>query len=403
MIRTEELLKHITNEIVVNIMKDNGSELYDTTIDGKTKQKCLWFQTICHGGDSHKLCYFTESKDFYCYTNCGRMKFFECIKRIRNAKEDEFYSKVILYVAEKANIRLSNKMERGINPDPTKAFRKEMLEFNRNISVKYNWEKQYNNDIVKFYDENILRYFDSNTFYEGWINEGISIESMRKFGISWYEYRNCIIIPHRNKDGKLVGIRRRTLNPDEADSRKYMPLYMGKFSYEHPLASNLYGLYENQEAIKRREKAIIVEGEKSVLKSDTYFGKDSICVATCGFNISEWQIKALERAGAKTVYLGFDKDFDINKVSEYKKQKDIYNEYLRYIEKLNAVANRLNIAFDTYVLLDSEELLNLKDSPFDEGKDVFNRLMKTCLKVKDGKIRYVKRSKKAKLGNEIQF
>ena len=75
MIDKDVLLKLVTEDVVINIMQENGSPLYNTSVDGQTKQRCLWFRTICHGGDSHKLCFFTESKDFYCYTNCGRMNF----------------------------------------------------------------------------------------------------------------------------------------------------------------------------------------------------------------------------------------------------------------------------------------------------------------------------------------
>ena len=107
MIDKDELLKLVTEDVVINIMEENGSPLYSTSTDGRTQQKCLWFKTICHGGDSHKLCFFTESKDFFCYTNCGRMNFFEFIKRIRNAKDGEFYSKVIEKKKKKVGKSLS--------------------------------------------------------------------------------------------------------------------------------------------------------------------------------------------------------------------------------------------------------------------------------------------------------
>ena len=116
MIKTDELLKSITTDVVINIMQENGSPVYDRTIDRGSGQECLWFRTICHGGDSHKLCYFTESKDFYCYTSCGRMPFFEFIKRLRNAKDSEFYSKVITYVAQKVGIKL-RKERQGFDKD----------------------------------------------------------------------------------------------------------------------------------------------------------------------------------------------------------------------------------------------------------------------------------------------
>ena len=70
----KELVKEqIELEDVYNLLDffDADPQMFNTYIIART---------ICHGGDSHKLCYFTKSKDFYCYTNCGRMPFFEFIK-----------------------------------------------------------------------------------------------------------------------------------------------------------------------------------------------------------------------------------------------------------------------------------------------------------------------------------
>ena len=108
-----------------------------------------------------------------------------------------------------------------------------------------------------------------------------------------------------------------------------MPLFIAGEDFGHSLGLNLYGLYENKDAIKRLKKAIIVEGEKSVLKSDSYFGNKSCTVATCGFNISDWQIRALEKLGVEKVYLGFDKDFDERYEDTYKQDKLLYENYKR--------------------------------------------------------------------------
>ena len=44
-----------------------------------------------------------------------------------------------------------------------------------------------------------------------------------------------------------------------------MPEFLEGRSYEHPLGLNLYGLYQNKNAIQKQRKAIIVEGEKSLI------------------------------------------------------------------------------------------------------------------------------------------
>lgn len=360
-------------------MDENGSPVCGRSIDRKSNQLCLWFRTICHDGDSHKLCYFTETKDFYCYTCCGKMTFFNFIKKIKNLKEEEFYQ-AVSYVAQKVGINASRDRigvgEKVIARECREKFeavarRREQMLYNPPIV-----------EINKFYDDSILKYFDENTFYKGWIDEGISIDTMRKFGIRWYEYQKHIIIPHYNINGQLVGIRRRSLKPEDKNN-KYMPEFLEGKSYEHSLGLNLYGLYENQEAIKRKKRAIIVEGEKSVLLSDSFFGNESVAVATCGFNVSNWQLQSLFKLGVNEILLGFDKDFDILKEEEYKKDEKTWKDYNRYLDRLDSLCQRISKGGQAHVYLirDRNGLLNIKDSPFDQGKKTLEKLIKDKKKI----------------------
>lgn len=354
-------------------MDENGSPLYSKSRDGRTGQECLWFRTICHGGDSHKLCYFTETKDFYCYTNCGRLRFFDLIKKIRGFKDDEFYQ-CLLYVGKKTGIDFRQNRN-GFQDGPSiKSVKQELIEMERASEIR-EYGKKLPIKIEKFYDDTILNYFDGRTFYQGWIDEGITEKTMIKYQIKWYEFQKHIIIPHFDINGKLVGIRRRSLKPEDSKN-KYMPEFLEGRSYEHSLGLNLYGLYQNQSAIKKQRKAIIVEGEKSVLLSDSYYGDKSIAVATCGFNISEWQLRALLSLGVDTIYLGFDKDYDVRKEAEYSKDKATWDNYQHYIMRLNTLANRISPYCNTYILTDKKGLLGEKDSPFDKGKKVLEELIK---------------------------
>jgi hypothetical protein len=373
MVRAEDVLAKISNDIVIEIMDENGSPLYGRSKDGRTGQECLWFKTICHGGDSHKLCYFTETKDFYCYTNCGRIKFFDFIKKIRGFKDDDFY-RCLLYLSTKAGINLKRERIGLADSHSVRSVRSEIEDADWKFELDIIRPEV---KINKYYDPAILNYFDEKTFYQGWVDEGISIETMAKYQIKWYEYQKHIIIPHFDINGNLVGIRRRSLKPEDARN-KYMPEFIEGRAYEHSLGLNLYGLYQNQAAIRRQRAAIIVEGEKSVLLSDSYYGDKSIAVATCGFNVSEIQLQYLEDIGVDTIYLGFDKDFDVNKESEYAKDKATWDNYQHYITRLNALAQRVATKdhFKVYLLKDKEGLLGPKDSPFDKGKQTFEKIRK---------------------------
>lgn len=379
MIELDELLKLMTPDVVIGIMEECGSPVYDRSIDRKTQQQCLWFQTICHGGDSHKLCFFTETKDFFCYTNCGKMGFFNVIRKIKGFKEDEF-GKLVKYLCQKVGLKTSEKKDVFVGKVGTKEIRDEIRELEDYSEYRKRTHKD--NKITTFFDPSILKYFDSDTFYKGWIDEGISIKSMRKFGISWYESKKHIIIPHYDMDGKLIGIRRRTLNPEEVEAGcKYMPEYLSGVLYDHPLALNLYGLNENKNAIKRFKKAVIVESEKSVLLSDTYYSKKSVCVATCGFVISDTQLNMLLKLGVEEIVIGFDKDYDVLKEKIYKKDELTYKKYTNYVTRLKTLAKRIAPFCDVYLLIDKEELLGEKDSPLDKGKETFEKLMKHKIKI----------------------
>lgn len=371
MVLAEDILSKVTNDIVIEIMDENGSPLYGRSKDGRTGQECLWFRTICHGGDSHKLCYFTQTKDFYCYTNCGRIRFFDLIKKIKGFKDNEFYQ-CLVYVGKKSGVDFSRNRYGLGDSTSIRSVREEFMEFERASEIR---NKKNLIKIEKFYDSKILDYFDAKTFYQGWIDEGISEKTMMKYQIKWYEFQKHIIIPHFDINGNLVGIRRRSLKLEDARN-KYMPEFLEGKSYEHSLGLNLYGLYQNQSAIKKQKKAIIVEGEKSVLLSDSYYGNKSIAVATCGFNISEWQLKTLLSLGVDTVYLGFDKDYDVMKEAEYFKDKATWDNYQHYITRLNTLAKRISPYCNTYILRDKRGLLGEKDSPFDKGKKVLEELIK---------------------------
>ena len=153
------------------------------------------------------------------------------------------------------------------------------------------------------YDEAILNYFEDR-YYTGWIDEGISPDVMKRFGIKWYEYRKHIIIPCRNAQGKLIGIRRRSLVEGE---QKYMPLTIEGRDYAFSTGLALYGLYENLATIQHRRECYLFEGEKSVLKAATIYG-DFPCVACFSHSVSRQQVSLLAELGVSKITLCFDYD-----------------------------------------------------------------------------------------------
>lgn len=359
---TEKILLKITENQILSIMKEFGVSPY------KIKDNEIWFRTICHGGDSHKLCYFRNTKEFYCYTNCGKMNLFNFIMEVK----DWNFSTTINFL--KRRVGISDRQ--GIRKEENDIFsaiklKKELMNSSKSI------ETIFNPTPLEAIDDTILNYFE-DVYYSGWIDEGISIETMQKYNIKWYGFMNHIIIPHYNISGDLVGIRRRTLQERELlEGNKYKPETIQNVLYAHSLNFNLYGLDKNKDAIKRHKKAILVEAEKSVLLSDTYYGDESITVATCGFNISNWQRRMLLELGVEEIILGYDKDFNPNDFLQITDENDLnYKKYINFCERIHKFSRLFGRDCNVSTLWDEYDLLQLKDSPFDRGKEKFEELYK---------------------------
>ena len=144
---------------------------------------------------------------------------------------------------------------------------------------------------------------------------------------------------------------------------------------------NLYGLNMHIKGILKTKKIVSVESEKSVMLAHDYYGEDAFVVATCGFNISNWQRDMILSLGVEEVMLGYDKDFipsDFENVSE----DDIeYKKYMRFVNRLYSLAYKFTPYCRTYILWDDLGLLNKKDSPFDRGKDSLEKIMKNKIEV----------------------
>jgi hypothetical protein len=115
------ILSKITEEQILDIIKDFGALPY------RIKETEIWFKTICHGGDSHKLCYFRNSKEFYCYTNCGKMNLFSFIMSVQDCS---FYEAIEFL---KRKLKISTRV--GLH-SPSVSESEELLAINRDLEFK---------------------------------------------------------------------------------------------------------------------------------------------------------------------------------------------------------------------------------------------------------------------------
>ena len=109
------------------------------------------------------------------------------------------------------------------------------------------------------------------------------------------------------------------------------------------------------------------EGEKFCLTYASYFGMENdITVACCGSSLIWYQVELLLSLGVREIVIAFDKQFKEPGDAEWerwtKKLKDLHKKYGSYVQ----------ISF----LFDKNSYLNYKDSPIDQGPEIFMKLFK---------------------------
>ena len=183
-----------------------------------------------------------------------------------------------------------------------------------------------------------------------WLREGIMPWTLKKFGLAYSYKHKRVVIPLRYwLNGKLLGVNMRTT------IENYKELGISKYfltpTYQKSL--NLFGLYENYDAIQKAGYVVVYESEKSVLKRDSLC--DSTGVALSGKSLSEEQRRILIGLNVEIV-IALDKDVPIEEVRHM----------------CSKFKNIRNVSY----IFDSWDLLNDKDAPADAKNKVFDFLFK---------------------------
>lgn len=331
--------------------------------------------TICHnvpGDGSRKLYYYTNSGLFVCYTGCAEPHFdiFELVRKVSALQWGSPYdlNDAVRWVARRFGIS-------GTSTNGEDTSQLEDWQIFANHEQRHDDIEQAQNKLeLAVYDDIILSRFNYSLKIEPWLKEGISQEVLDFARIGFYPGGNQITIPHYDIDGRFIGLRGRTISKEDAEMYgKYRPMRVNKKLYNHPLGYTLYGLNWAKENIKIVKKAIVVEGEKSVLKYMSYFGiENTICVAACGSSLSSYQMQQLLDLGAQEIIIAFDKQYQTLGDEEYK----------RWVTKLGHITKKYGMNCLISFIFDTGNLLGYKDSPLDATKETFLQLFNTRL---DGK------------------
>lgn len=193
-----------------------------------------------------------------------------------------------------------------------------------------------------------------------WIEEGISENVIKKYEIRIDEKSNRIVYPVYDNDFNLIGFKGRTRfkNYKEMRLQKYM-------NYTKIGTTDFFmGMKQNKASIIQKQKVVVFEGVKSVMKADDY-GYD-YCLAAETSCLNDEQIKILVQLGVKDIFIGFDSDVEFGDIVGNKN-----------IKKLKRFCN-------VYVIRDKQRLLGKKEdkmAPVDKGKEIFETLLGQAVKL----------------------
>ena len=346
----QAIIDNLKIESVIELMKRLGADRY------KDEGGHIIFPTICHNVDaseaSMKLYFYKNYKQFVCFTECGTMSIFKFLKHYYETRDVEYdwYSDIYNVILDCSNF------------NPNIGFSAPSYKSLRDIYGKKKAEVE-----LAEYNTGALDAF-IKAYPPEWLNDGISHEAMDKFNIRYSISQNKIIIPHLDINGRLIGIRGRALNEWEVENvGKYMPVRLEQTWYKHPLSMNLYGLYENQENIKRHRVCYIFESEKSCLQFES-FNMPHCAVAVCGSTFNKYQLNILmKHCSPSEIVICFDNE-------------EIKGE-TKYFYKLYNLCKKYNNYCKFSFIYDRQGLLNPKDSPSDHGEEVFKKLLERRVKV----------------------
>ena len=349
MIDYEQIVKDLKDEEVIRLMYELGADRHEET------DNYIIFPTICHNENateaSMKLYYYKDTHLLYCYTEDGPMSIYKFLENYYKTRNIEYnWGQDILKVVFQCSAA-------------TELTTKETI-FKQSLKDKYRKRQSIQ---LAAYSPNVLESFVKQYPIE-WLEDNISAGAMDKYNIRYSISQNKIIIPHYDINNRLVGIRGRALNESEIAYAKYAPVKIEDIVYKHKLSLNLYGLNHNWKNIKELGICYIAESEKAVLQSEL-FGEKNCTVAICGSSLNIYQIKLLmQHCQPKEIVLCLDKEELPGEDKYFYKLWDMCSKYKLYT----------NMSF----IYDRGNLLNLKDSPFDRGRNIFNKLLEKRVKVK---------------------
>lgn len=206
-------------------------------------------------------------------------------------------------------------------------------------------------------DERFLNQFPKYVVPE-WVKEGISPEVQRKYDIRIDRRRSRWLIPIRDENNTLYGLKGRTYLPNHKELN--IPKYIFyKPNKDKQFYNNiLFGLNHHYDCIRNENEVILFEGEKSVMKAESMGIYNAVSIGKNGIN--NYILPKILKLHVDVV-VAFDKDVP---------RKDIIKE----CKKLSKYTN-------VYYIYDDKDLLGETDAPVDKGLGVWLELYRNKIRV----------------------
>lgn len=385
MIDAKKLTQQLTIDDYKKIVLSLGA-----IIDHENEKEIL-FSNICHEKNpdekKNKLYFYKDRKFFLCYHCSVSYTIYNLIqKRKKILGEDYSFPDALKYVCDICNIPYEN-IER-IHKTTTKV---------------YNWEDDLGKylrikngeSLVKIFDKNILDFFPK-IYHQSFINDGISIETMELFGVCYYPYRQQIVIPIYDEEGNLIGLHGRNLLPDAIEAGyKYIPIKLvNGTDYKFNTSNVLYGLNWNKINIEYSKEVTLFEAPKSVMQMNDILERNNT-VGLFGMSLQNKRRDMLLKLKINRVNIALDKQYH----TIYDENGEFTLEFLKWKKKVLAIAEKFKGFASVYVIFDSDDnypLLKYKDSPSDNGNDIWCELYKKGEIINEKEYQYFKESCRGK-------
>lgn len=370
-----EILKALTKDHIKQIMDEQFGATYKAYDNG-----VIAFESVCHNSTSHKLYYYHEPKrdddigrTFYCYVCNVSGNIIDILMQLSGYS----FVEALQIIGKVTGIDTTyRKKVRGIQRRPQENADLKFL----SIHTRKKRELRRLNNA---YDAMILDSF-SLEYPQCWNEEGIDSVTADVFDIRYNHNTDQAIIPVRDVDGVLIGVRVRNFNPVAVErGYKYMPLTFRGVTYKFPTSNALYGIWENKNNIQYSGKVVLFESEKSVMQLDSFYDGNGFGLAVYGSNLSIIHRDMLLQLGVREITICFDKEYCKQWYEQEwdntKEQKLMFN----YFKKLKKITQMLFSYFTVNIVIDFDDRLELKDSPTDRGKQVFEQLLKDKITIVD--------------------